>query len=179
MFRKLRGHSPRGNSPQDKLLLACIRRMHLDTFWSRATTTVSANKDRDKQMLGFSKTLGLRGPFTHEGPFPSYSHCGYKVALIMLLHLTNKGRHANYLQFETIRKDVSTYENQRRASPQNTSTTTALVDDDGRYRRLVNDPCASMYFRRFLEGCSKRMGQDWRPNQALHLPFVLGITISV
>ena len=100
-------------------------------------------------MLGFSKTLELRGAFTHEGSFPRYNYCGYEVALIMLLYSTNKGRHANYLKFETIRKDVSAYGNQRRASPQNTSTTIALVGVDERYRRLVNDPCASMYFRRF------------------------------
>ena len=54
VFRKLRGHSPRGKSPKDELYLACIRRMHLDTFWIRATTTVSTNKNRNRQILGFS-----------------------------------------------------------------------------------------------------------------------------
>jgi hypothetical protein len=43
IFRKLRHHDPLITSEQDKLLLACIRRISLDAFWSRASSTVLAN----------------------------------------------------------------------------------------------------------------------------------------
>jgi hypothetical protein len=33
--------------------------------------------------------------------------------------------------------------------------------------RIALDPCGSLWFQRFLLGCKKRMGQDWRPNQAI------------
>jgi hypothetical protein len=44
IFRKLRKHSPDVNREQDKLLLACIRRVTLDAFWSRASSMVNGNK---------------------------------------------------------------------------------------------------------------------------------------
>jgi hypothetical protein len=43
----------------------------------------------------------------------------------------------------------------------------ALGDQKGRYLRFATDPCTLMWFHRFLEGCRYRMGQEWRPNQAM------------
>jgi hypothetical protein len=40
IFRKLRRYDPSRTSEQDRLLLACIRRITLDAFWSRATSMV-------------------------------------------------------------------------------------------------------------------------------------------
>ena len=40
IFRKLRHTNPVSNLSQDYLLLACIRRIDLDTFWSRTRLTV-------------------------------------------------------------------------------------------------------------------------------------------
>ena len=132
------------------------------------------NRDKTRQMIEISEIVGLDGPFIHQGPFPAFDHCGYQIAVTMLLSSLRKGRNnPTHLQISTIRKMVATYGNQTRASPQSTSKTLALVDDSGRYRRMVTDPCASMWFRRFQEGCTKRMGEDWRPNKALDLPLYL------
>jgi len=48
-----------------------------------------------------------------------------------------------------------------------------FLDEKGRYKRFVNNPCGSMWFNRFREGCSKRMVHDWRPNKALSLNLLL------
>jgi hypothetical protein len=45
------------------------------------------------------------------------------------------------------------------------------------YSRLCSDPCASLWFKRFMIGCQRRKGQDWRPdraitNQMLHFMLV-------
>jgi hypothetical protein len=45
IFRKLRMYDPMPAFEHDKLLLACIRRITLDAFWSRATSTVLGNRD--------------------------------------------------------------------------------------------------------------------------------------
>jgi hypothetical protein len=37
------------------------------------------------------------------------------------------------------------------------------------------DSCASFWFYRFLEGCKGRMGQDWRPNQAMSIDLLLKV----
>ena len=180
VFRKLRQHNPVSSNPQDVLLLACIRRMNLDAFWSRASSTSRGNRDKVRQMLSFSDIVGLNGPFRHEGPFPNFDHCGYEVAIGMLLYSTNTGKlHSDHLQYDTIRKCQSTFGNQVRASPQATAETLVLLDEKGRYKRFVRDPCGSMWFHRFLEGCSKRMGQDWKPNKALDLPLLLELLETI
>ena len=51
IFRKLRRENPKAQSPSDQLLLLCIRRMNLDAFWSSASSTVRANKNKVNQML--------------------------------------------------------------------------------------------------------------------------------
>jgi hypothetical protein len=40
VFRKLKGQSPDVTNPRDELLIACIRRINLDAFWSRSKYTV-------------------------------------------------------------------------------------------------------------------------------------------
>jgi len=37
---KLKGRCPIVDAPKDKLLLGAIRRINLDAFWSRETSTV-------------------------------------------------------------------------------------------------------------------------------------------
>ena len=119
ILRKLKSCDPLAGSPQDKHLMACIRRMNLDAFWSWATATVKGNMGKSRQMVYFSETVGLSGPFIHEGPFPNFDHCGYEVAINMILHSTNRGRYRVYHgQYDTIRKAQSTFGNQVRSSPQ-------------------------------------------------------------
>jgi hypothetical protein len=57
--------------------------------------------------------------------------------------------------------------NQIRASPQANKQTLSLGDQKGRYQRFSADPAASFWFYCFSDGCRIRMGQDWRPNQAM------------
>jgi hypothetical protein len=45
VFSKIRrGERPNLAHESDKLLMACIRRVNLDSFWSRASRTVSSNR---------------------------------------------------------------------------------------------------------------------------------------
>ena len=176
IFRKLRKCSPDPSYAPDKLLLDCIRRMNLDSFWSRTTETVNGHRGKLEHGIRLSRTVGLEGPYTHEGPMPAFNHCGYEVATQMLLNSRNPGRHSKeYCQWDTIRKLRTAYANHARASPQSNYRALSLGDQDGRYQRLTTDPCAAFWFYRFLEGCKRRMGQDWRPNQALSLELMLAV----
>jgi hypothetical protein len=154
--------------------------MNLDAFWSRAEDTVKGNRDKLADKLSLSNLVGLQGPCVHDGPYPDYDHCGYEVAIDMLLMSRRPGRNSkSHLQFDTIRKLQSAYGNQVRSSPQSTRTVMALGDQKGRYLRFATDPCASMWFHRFLEGCRYRMGQEWRPNQAMSIPLLLATTRAI
>ena len=73
----LRGASLRSNITEDNLLLACIRRVNLDSFWSRAITLVESNARRVRDSIGLSKLVRLKGPYVSTRPFSTYDFCSY------------------------------------------------------------------------------------------------------
>ena len=176
VFRKLRFRSPDPTSHQDKLLQACIRRMQLDAFWSRASPTVKGQTDNLRRALEFSARVGLSGPYVHAGPLPDYDHCGYEVAIQMLLYSRGKGKHSNdYVQFDSIRKFRSAYGNFLRGSPQANKVPISLGDQQGKYQLFSTDPCGSLWFARFMKGLKSRMGQDWRPNYGMSMDLLKAV----
>jgi hypothetical protein len=177
IFRKLtKTEIPNLRNPQHSLLMSCIRRLNLDAFWSRSTRTVQGQRDKLKQGLVLSRLVGLEGPYSNEGPYPSFDHVGYEVAVQMFLMSRRKGLHSpTHLQFDTIRKLRMVYGNHLRALPQANRVTLSLGDQKGRYTCFTYDKCASLWFYRFIEGCQYRMGQIWRPNQALSTDLLLEV----
>jgi hypothetical protein len=79
VFRKLaKTEAPCPKNPQHTLLMACIRQMILDAFWSRSRATVQGQRDKLKQGLALSLLVGLDGPYSNEEPYPSFDHAGYE-----------------------------------------------------------------------------------------------------
>ena len=175
IFRKLRKLDPICGNPQDDLLLVGIRRMNLDSFWSRAPYTVKGNRDRLAVQVRLSELMGLEGPSLHNGPYPDYDHVGYEVALEMLLLSRQPGRNSEpHLQFDTIGKLQSTYANQFRWSPQSTRTVLASGDQKGRYLRFASDPCASMLVSSILGGLPLSNGAGMASKPSHEHSFALG-----
>jgi hypothetical protein len=167
IFRKLRGQEPCPHSAMDKLLMACIRRMSLDTFWNRSSSTVSANKDKIRQGLSLSKLLGLKGPYVPYGAMPFHDMFGYEVAVQIVMASRRPDKHSSsHTQYESVRKFRTVFSNHYKASPQANQILMTLGDDKGKTQRFVKDGCASYWYSRFAIGCKRRMGQDWRPNRA-------------
>ena len=81
VFRKLRGLSPNLSNPKDANLLACIRRVNLDAFWSRASSTVSAQRRLVERSIDLTAQLGLEPMFLEPGPLPMGDFCGYTIAI--------------------------------------------------------------------------------------------------
>jgi hypothetical protein len=176
IFHKLRKHSPREGNPVDGLMLSCIRRMNLDAFWSSASATVHGNRDKIKMSLRMSSLVGLSGPYNHDGPLPNYDHCGYEIAIEILLYSRRQGKYSEKnLQFDTIRKLRTAYSNHVRASSQANQEATSLGDSKGNYQRFSIDPCGSFWFYRFMKGMKSRMGQDWRPNKGMSVDLLLRV----
>ena len=89
----------------DTTLLTVIRRANLDSLWSRTTDTVNKHTAKLKTGLQISESLGLPGPYYQSYPLPPYDHCGYEVAIYMLMNSLNLGRiNKNYTQWDSIRK---------------------------------------------------------------------------
>jgi hypothetical protein len=168
-FWERNGYYPTLSRDNDRKALATIRRMILDAFWSRATSTVEANAKVIQKGYALSASIGLDPPYLEPGPMPSFDHCGYGVALQMLLASQEPGRYSTvYKQFDTIRRFKTAYGNQVRSARQANAEVTSIGDADGKsYQRVCSDPCASIWFGRFITGCRRRMGQDWRPDEAV------------
>jgi hypothetical protein len=175
IFRKLRDqHQPDPQSQVDTCLMLTIRRMNLDAFWSRATSTVVGNAGVVARGLRHSASLGLTGPYLATGPLPYHDHCGYEVALQLLTDSRERGNYQiTHKQFDSIRTLRSAYSNQVRASAHAAHHPIALEENQGKkYTRIALDPTASIWFARFIEGCKRRMGQDCRPNRGISTELI-------
>jgi hypothetical protein len=180
IFRKLKGINPLKGDAQDDIVMASIRRANLDAFWSRAEPTVRGNRSNLTRILSVSQTAGMPGPFLSRGPLPDFDHCGYEMAIDLLLLSRRKGNYSeDHIQSETLRKYSTAYANFMRASSEATSTAQALVDAKGNYTRFSNDPCGSLWFSRFKEGCKRRMGQDVRSNLAFSTELIVAMLASI
>jgi hypothetical protein len=169
VFQKLRKTLPNPSNQQDILLLACIRRANLDAFWSRSSDTVTKHRGQVKIGIAISAMVGLTPPYPPPGPLPSFDHCGYGIAIQMLIKSRQPGKyHSCHQEWETIRKMRTAYTNQVRSSKAANESALSMSDGEGKnYQRLSDDPCASLWFLKFLTGCKRRMGQDWRPDRAI------------
>lgn len=78
LFKRLPGTSALDTS-KDIFTLACIRRVNLDAFWSRASSTVMANTYLMRAMVRAAElNFGLNdGTVEDPGPLTSEDHCGY------------------------------------------------------------------------------------------------------
>lgn len=64
-----------------------------------------------------SELVGLEGPFDQFGVLPLHVHCGYEVAVGMVIYSKRSGVYCkDHLQFDTVRQFRSTYSNFIRAS---------------------------------------------------------------
>ncbi|KAI2491132.1 hypothetical protein MHU86_23418 [Fragilaria crotonensis] len=174
IFGKLFARPPETENEKDNFSLRCIRRINLDAFWSRARTTVESNAAKVREGLKISDMLGLQGPYLDPGPLPNHDHCGYQVALQIVVSSLGGGRYSDsHKQWDTIRRFRSCFSNQVRSARDANFTPLVLADGKGAgFQRIAVDPCGSLWFQRFMLGCSKRMGQDWRPNQAISVAIM-------
>jgi hypothetical protein len=73
-FINIQGRAPNPDNPCDGLILCCMRRANLDSFWSRERSTVYSNLLEGKRFLAPQQLLGIdtsslppRGPFPKRG----------------------------------------------------------------------------------------------------------------
>lgn len=166
VFRKLKGVSPSADSHQDQYLMAAIRRVLLDSMWSRSRKTVTENSRRVKRIVKTSKDIGLPTIFRdcHQ-PVP-YDQNGYGIAVVMVIYSLRKGSNDKYLQFDTVRQLRAAFSNHSRVQWASSNFNLSMSTLDGQYTRFVSDPCGSMWFSRFMEGMKARMGQITLSNKA-------------
>ena len=76
-FQNLKGQMPVPDSHQDNLLLLCLCRVILDSFWSWERSTVNANRLEGIKFVKIQELLGLGGKGSAlPGPVPGGGHLG-------------------------------------------------------------------------------------------------------
>ena len=92
----------------------------------------------------------------------------------MVLYSTHEGVHSNksYKQFNGTRRLRSAFANQARTSVKVIGPVLAMVDTKGHFQRFATEPVGLDWFAAFSKGCKWRMGQIWRPNQAISIKLV-------
>ena len=176
IFVKLMNRHPLVNNSKDKRLVACIRRINLDAFWSRASNTISNNLRSVKRILTETHGVGLSNVFVSKGPMPEDDHCGYQIAIAMILYSTRPGRHSKeYTQFDTIRHLRSAHSSFELSGALNSINHLSLSSAGGFQRDILQLSTATVWFKRFFEGCRSRMGQISKPNLALPTDLIVRI----
>ena len=165
-FYNMQGRYPLMEHDADSLLMLCIRRANLDAFWSRERTTVERNWREMKSLIATSKTMGLHKPLPQRGPFRIADDVGMNVACVMLMKTLRDGRNSKHIQFESARKVRSAVSNLMHSLPGGTGLSTVAQGERGG-QFFSASPTNSYWFRRFMSGCHKSMGDVWLPDQAV------------
>ena len=169
-FVNIKGRMPAGLTGDDVLLL-CIRRAILDAFWARETSTVAQNRGELLRVLRMSKILGTEGGYSLRGPFPVADTFGMEIAAHHLLRSLDKGRNAETIQYETMRKIRSHFSNFFHTTPMGVGASTAGTDGSSMF--FTHSPTNSYWFKRFMQGSHRRMGDVWMPDRAITIDSIL------
>jgi hypothetical protein len=101
---------------------------------------------------------------------------GMKFAIGMLLRTRDPGINSSHVQFETVRKMRSHLANFVHTVPGGRGAT--FMTDGGSGGTVSNSPTNTEWFRRFMKGCHKRMGNVWIPDHALTIKeFTSALTL--
>ena len=91
---------------------------------------------------------------------------GYAVACALVWKSLAPGRNSAHVQFSSVRKVRSAMSNYVHSTPDGVGWSTIGSGESGG-QVFTNSPTNSLWFRRFLLGCHKRMGDVWIPDRAL------------
>ncbi|KAL7530331.1 hypothetical protein ACHAXR_005038 [Thalassiosira sp. AJA248-18] len=150
-FRNVSRRDPNPMDRKDQFTLMCIRRANLDAMWSRETSTVSSNLSRLQQ--DYRESMHV---FSMEDPLPVLGHddvkdrAGMKCALFTLNASLRTGRYADHLQWDSMRKTPTWYNNAYEAGEEASESAVFAAYDKKMY--VSEAPTSSKWFPRFMLG---------------------------
>ena len=172
IFRNLYKRSPRLVLADEESLVV-IRRLNLDSIWSREPSTIEKNVSSLARLITTCTSSGFDPQLPKLGPFAVEDTSGYCVAFSMLLHSRRPGKHTKlYTQFDTIRKQRSAFSNVYFASSESEEFGTVLASGDRSSGQITKCPTHSFWFTRWSKGCQTRMGFILKQNKATSIGLV-------
>lgn len=158
---------------QDELCMIVIRRANLDALWARERATVESNRREANIFVQEGSTMGFVNPYPPRGPWPMEDEWGMKTAMVMLQRSLAPGRNASLVQYETIRKTRSHMSNYIHTVPGGMGE--MFIASESNVSGMTRSPTNSIWFKRFMQGCHRRMGDVWCPDRPLTMPEALAI----
>lgn len=173
-FRNIQLRDP-GSGSRDGVLLVAIRRAILDSFWSRERSTVEGNM---RQRAHFLRACEAFGVDEHRygmvrGPFPVKDEWGMLEAATLLYRSEDAGRNIKTIQFNTMRKLRSFYSNHFHAGAGGVGMASLTGENGGRF--FTDSNMFGFWFKRFIEGCHRRMGDNIKLDRAVTIDEMLSI----
>jgi hypothetical protein len=159
-FRNIQGRSPSmGLIPLDDMeLMKSLRRVNLDTFWSRELTAMSQNLGKINRALQIAHEMGISNPpMPNLGPWKLEEEFGAGVAAIMAMHSMDPWIREDTMQFETVRKMKSAFIYLYQASVENASTY-VIGGKDGNMQLVMGVPIYHGWYNRAQKDMHHRMG---------------------
>jgi hypothetical protein len=109
--------------------------------------------------------MGMVRPYPRRGPFPIRDDWGMTTAMVLLLRSREKGRNAEFVQYETIRKVRSHFSNFIHTTPGGVGD--IFISSDNVVNGISRSGTNTIWFKRFMKGCHSRMGDVWCPDRPL------------
>ena len=169
-FRNLCYRDPIPGDITDEGLICGIRRATLDSFWSRATSTVQGNYYRVRELHKLGQRIGLSSMsiLPEMGPYPLGDWCGMAQALILLEKSLDPGQNvAAGVQFDTVRRLRTASGNAYKAGRK--QQTQALFERGLKKVVATDCPTDGVWFTRFLIGAEVRMGKQIKQDLGLSI----------
>ena len=147
--------------------MALLRRVNLDLFWSRESSTITGNFGKVKKVMDLWSDRNNHGPLPAITPWEEADTMGMSTAISMLEHSLDMGRLADYVQFDPCRKIRSTMSNTYNASALGNRGRLMFKSTTGAMFHLQDDPLQSVFMERFVRGMKARMPVDTARNLPL------------
>ena len=172
-FRNINKRDVDWESEKDLRTLVYIRGASLDAMWSRTKGSVTSNVRRmRKDMLEASKSLSFGQILPAFGNPEMEDKVGMGIAIITLHTSLRKGRNAETIQFDTMRKTGTWYAHAYEAITGQELDSLYAADN----RKMFGTKCVtrSRWFGAFLLGAKRRMGVIRFQDEALTVGQLLG-----
>jgi hypothetical protein len=100
-------------------------------------------------------------------------YMGMKTALVILQRSLAPGKNASFAQYETIRETRSHISNFFHMVPGGMGE--MFITSESNVSGMTRSPTNSLWFKRFMLGCHRRMGDVWCPDRPLTMREALAI----
>ena len=102
--QNIRGCNIDQTNIDDLAFESLVTRATLDSFWARASKTVSSHLTEVRFMVRYGKAFGF-APLPPLGPWPLYRHLGMLQGIMVVARSQEKGRGDNiFVKYATARK---------------------------------------------------------------------------